>query len=177
MPDDVFEEIENGKITVHKAIKTIQAEKRAESIKKGEFHPFLYNIWNIQSGDGKNYFGHFPEIFMENLLYYHTKEGDLIYDPFAGTGTTIDVCKRMGRKYYCTDLKPSRKDIHHWNIANGIPKNIEKIDVIFLDPPYWILAKKEYSENEDDLGNMSYEKFKKIFYSFLDNVKKGISQK
>jgi len=168
---ELLPEIEKGNLTVHKAIKNIKNKQRMERIKQGDFHPFIYNIWNIQSGDDKDYFGHFPEIFMENLLYYHTKENDLIYDPFAGTGTTIDICKRMGRRYYCSDLKPSRKEIKQWDIADGLPEDLPEVDFVFLDPPYWILAKTEYSENENDLGNVSYNNFIIIFNGFLEKLK------
>jgi len=41
-------------------------------------------IKRINKGDKVNHFGHFPLIFMKNLLYFHTQENDLIYDPFAG---------------------------------------------------------------------------------------------
>jgi len=166
---DVIESVEKD---VNREIKNIKIKERMENIKRGNFYPFIYNIWNTQFGDGKSYFGHFPEIFMENLLHYHTKENDLVYDPFAGTGTTIDVCKRMRRRYYCSDLKPSREEIKQWDIADGIPKDIGDIDIIFLDPPYWILAKTEYSESENDLGNVHYDKFTKIFNGFLNEVKK-----
>lgn len=48
-----------------------------DSIKIFEtFKPFIYNIWNLseKSEQDSNYFGVFPKIFMENLIYYHTKD-------------------------------------------------------------------------------------------------------
>lgn len=81
-----------------------------------KFKPFIYNIWSINKQDNAvdSHFGAFPQIFMENLLYYHTQPLDIVYDPFAGAGTTIDACKLLLRRYYCSDrkIKPGReKDI------------------------------------------------------------------
>lgn len=131
----------------------------------------LYNIWTLAKfEEDKAFFGAFPEIFMENLLYYHTKENDLVYDPFAGSGTTIDVCKKMERNFYCSDLNifPGReKEISKWDIASGLPDNLTKPDLVFLDPPYWRQAKGRYSDVPNDLGNMNINKFYSIFNNFL----------
>lgn len=121
--------------------------------------PFIYNIWNMPKGDKEEYFGHFPIRFMRNLLYYHTQENDLIYDPFVGSGTTIDVCEEMGRSYYCSDLFPQRENIKQWDIADGLPDEIEKIDLAFLDPPYWKQAEGKYSNDSNDLSNMDLDDF------------------
>ena len=126
-----------------------------------EFKPFLYNIWNTPKGNETDHFGSFPLIFMKNLLHYHTNQMDIIYDPFAGAGTTIDACKNMLRRYCCYDLivKPGReKDILQWDITQGLP-DMPKPDFVFLDPPYWKQAKGKYSENENDFGNMDLDSF------------------
>lgn len=130
---------------------------------------FLYNIWNLSKGDAKNSFGHFPKIFMKNLLCYHTRPLDLIYDPFAGSGTTIDACREMYRKFIVSDLTPdkSREEIIEHDIAEELPKNLPRPNLLFLDPPYWKLAKKEYSEDKMDLANMSYKDFQKTLNKFV----------
>ncbi|MFX0133041.1 MAG: DNA methyltransferase [Candidatus Hodarchaeota archaeon] len=133
--------------------------------------PFRYNIWNIEKKQKEtNHFGHFPQILMDNLLWYHTKPLDIIYDPFAGDGTTVDSCKAMYRRYYCSDriVKPGReKDIKQWDITKGIPNDLPRPDLLFLDPPYWLLAKKEYSEDNTDLANMTYEQFNQVLFDFV----------
>jgi len=132
----------------------------------------LYNIWTLAKlEEDKDFFGAFPGIFMENLLYYHTEENDLIYDPFAGSGTTIDICKKMGRNFYCSDLNVfsgREKEINNWDVADGLPANLTKPDLVFLDPPYWRQAKGRYSDSLNDLGNMDIINFYFIFNRFLN---------
>lgn len=136
------------------------------------FKPFLYNIWNLKNSEN-DYFGHFPQIFMDNLLYYHTEPFDLVYDPFAGSGTTIDACRRMFRKCIASDRKPEahRTEIMEWDIKNGLP-DIPKPDLVFLDPPYWVLAKREYSDDGGDLGNMTKDEFFDAMRRFVEVINK-----
>jgi len=137
------------------------------------FEPFIYNIWNTQKGNETVHFGSFPEIFMENLIYYHTNIYDIIYDPFAGAGTTVDVCKKWLRRYYCSDriIKAGReKDIKNWDIKDGLPKDLRKPDLVFLDPPYWKQAENKYSTDKDDLANMELLEFNTTISKFLDKL-------
>ena len=141
-----------------------------------DFKPLLYNIWNQQSYDSDNtHFGKFPFTFMENLIYYYTEPFDVVYDPFAGGGTTIDVCKKWLRKYYSSDLNPIkiRSDIKKWDITKGLPKDLPSPKFVFLDPPYWLQAKEKYSKDKEDFGNMELDKF----YSNIENFAKEIKKK
>jgi DNA modification methylase len=58
----------------------------------------------------------------------YTEPGDIIFDPFAGSGTTIKVAKDMGRPVWSSDRKPYTEllPIHKWDISNGWPENIEE---------------------------------------------------
>ena len=130
----------------------------------------LFNIWNTPKATG-DHFGHFPLVFMKNLLFYHTKPFDFVYDPFAGGGTTITACREMYRKFYCTDRKPvgHMKDIilQH-DISDGFPDGLPKPDMVFLDPPYWKQAENKYSEDPEDLGNMTIEQFNDAMRGLLN---------
>lgn len=140
-----------------------------------DFKPPLYNIWKLDKQDNATaHFGSFPLFFMKSLLYYHTKPFDIICDPFAGGGTTVDACKEMLRRYYCTDLivKPGReKDIQQHNVKNGLPKEMPKPDLVFLDPPYWKQAEGLYSNSPDDLSNMTLIDFYDAINNLLSEIK------
>jgi len=113
----------------------------------GIFSPQLYNMWKtfvLDDTFGKDYPGRTPHQILQNLLYYYTSEGDLVVDPMAGGGTTIDVCRLMKRSCLAFDLAPARDDIQPNDILKGIP--VKECDFIFLDPPYY-KAKEGYVES------------------------------
>jgi DNA modification methylase len=132
----------------------------------------LYNIWNSAKGDNNSHFGHFPLVFMKNLLYYHTQPFDLVYDPFAGSGTTIDACRQMYRQCMASDRNPdkSRPEIFEHDIVQGLPDGLPKPDMVFLDPPYWIQAEGLYSDSPKDLANMSLDNFYASMNKLFDNI-------
>lgn len=61
------------------------------------------NVWDIPNrGNPKIAHGH-PAIFPEKLAIDHilswSNEGDLVLDPFLGSGTTAKACVELGRKF------------------------------------------------------------------------------
>ena len=159
--------------TIHDAVKNCENSTLGNFAK--DFKPILYTVWNTPKGDDNtNHFGAFPAVFMENLLHYHTQPLDIVFDPFGGGGTTVDVCKRMFRRYYVSDrkVKPGREnDIKEHDISNGLPDDLPKPAFVFLDPPYWKQALNKYSIDADDLGNMSLEIFNKSMSNLLNELK------
>lgn len=53
-----------------------------------------------------------PEALIERLVLASTNEGDLVLDPFMGSGTTGAVCKKNNR-----DFMGIEKDNNYFNIA------------------------------------------------------------
>lgn len=53
------------------------------------------------------YAGQRPEALLERILLCSTKEGDLVLDPFAGSGTTAAVAGRLNRRFITIDSEPS----------------------------------------------------------------------
>ena len=110
--------------------------------------PPVYNAWNYSACDkrfGQPHPGQIPGQAIVNLLLWLTKPFDIVIDPMAGGGTTIDVCRYLLRRYYCFDIDPKRPDIKKWDIRHGYPRLPYKPDFIILDPPYWRLKRDEYS--------------------------------
>ncbi len=73
-----------------------------------DWKPPLYTVWTF--GKKSNEVGHFgnsEQRILDNLLYLYTEPFDIVLDPFAGGGSTIDVCKRRLRRYYVSDRKPT----------------------------------------------------------------------
>lgn len=73
--------------------------------KRGE----LADIWRLgRGGDGDNsdHSAVFPKKLVGKILTNWTKEGDIILDPFNGTGTTTRACKDHNRNYIGIELSP-----------------------------------------------------------------------
>jgi len=170
--ESVAEAIGVGVSTINDIINKFGKQHLRESEKI--FKPFIYNIWNTAKQDNeRKHFGAFPEVFMENLLYYHTNPLDIVFDPFGGGGTSVDVCRKMFRRYYVSDRKviPGREnDIREWDILNGVPTDLQKPELVFLDPPYWKQAEGKYSNDSEDLGNMELDNFNESMRKLLKEL-------
>ena len=73
----------------------------------GEKSAYLCNriISGVNSGKGNNLHGFaFPEHIPEYFIKHFTKPGDLVYDPFMGSGTTAVSALTWGRDYIGSDL-------------------------------------------------------------------------
>ena len=68
------------------------------------------NIWNIPNRDNKEGINEHPAIFPEKLAEMQIKswsnEGDLIYDPMIGSGTTGKMALMLKRKYIGSEISP-----------------------------------------------------------------------
>jgi len=140
-----------------------------------------FDVWQFQSADdtagSAGFFGRMPPQVVENLLWLYTGPGDIVRDPFAGSGTTIDVAKRMGRRVYASDLTPSTPTlpIHQHDATEPWPAIASgKAKLIVLDPPYWQQAKGRYSDNPRDLGNVSIDAFNDAWAVVLAHAKSAV---
>ena len=52
-----------------------------------------------------------PEYLLERIILASTQEGDMILDPFVGSGTTGVVAKRLGRKFIGIDAEEEYLEI------------------------------------------------------------------
>lgn len=57
------------------------------------------NIWKIHPAAHKKHPAVFPDALAERIIRYYSFEGDLVLDPFAGTGTTGRVAGRLQRRF------------------------------------------------------------------------------
>lgn len=53
-------------------------------------------------------------------LYRVTKPGDIILDPFAGSGTTLKIAKLSGRQYIGIEISQEYADIAHARLDKAI---------------------------------------------------------
>jgi SAM-dependent methyltransferase len=93
-----------------------------------------------------------PALAVYNLLRRYTRPGDVVVDPMAGSGTTIDVARTLGRRVLAFDLAPARPDIHPSD-ARNLPLPDDAADLVFVDSPY--SDNLRYSDHPDCLGRLS----------------------
>lgn len=131
-----------------------------------DFDPPLYNVWKQQEKTpGVSHFGNSEVRWLDNLLYLYTKPLDIVIDPFAGSGSTIDICKKRLRRYWVGDRKPvveREQEIREHDITSGLPDLKGRwgdVGLVYLDPPYWKQAENKYSDAKSDLGNMTLDEF------------------
>lgn len=146
-----------------------------------DFEPPIYNVWKQQSkSEGSNHFGNSEVRWVDNLLYLYTKPFDVVIDPFAGGGSTIDICKKRFRRYFVSDRYPiveREHEIRLHDVKEGPlkPPQWKDVKLVYLDPPYWIQAAGRYSEDEDDLANQSLEDFTSNLAKIINDYAKKIS--
>ncbi|GAB6183627.1 DNA-methyltransferase [Thermodesulfovibrio hydrogeniphilus] len=75
-----------------------------------------------------------PVNLLERLLLMSTDEGDIVFDPFIGTGTTAIAAKRLGRRYIGIDIDPKYVEITNKKLQETEPIMINGCYIsIFLD--------------------------------------------
>lgn len=117
----------------------------------------------------RNYVGATPSWVIWQLLKRYTREGDTIVDPMCGSGTTLDVCKDLGRRGVGFDLVPSRNDIAQAD-ARQIPLADNSADFVFIDPPY--STHVDYSQDPRCIGKLdaSGDDDGKAYFDAMDKV-------
>ena len=62
------------------------------------------NVWRIQRQPNKHNKASFPEELVLRIIKDFTKEGETVFDPFMGSGTTGIVCSKMNRNFVGCEL-------------------------------------------------------------------------
>ena len=67
----------------------------------------LQDVWSIPTSNYQGaHFAVFPQKLPELCIKAGTKEGDIVLDPFMGSGTTAYVAQRLSRKWIGIELNP-----------------------------------------------------------------------
>lgn len=112
------------------------------------------------------YKGATPSYIIWNLLERYTKPNDLVIDPCAGSGTTLDVARDLKRRSLGYDVHPARKDIFRVDARKLPPELTGKVDFVFIDPPY--STHLDYGPDPRDIGKLEASDGK--YYEAMEQV-------
>ncbi len=80
----------------------LQRQKSFNGLTAKEWASLSKNVWNdVSSKRVKKHLDHgatFPEKLANRFIQMYSKEGDLVLDPFLGTGTTLEACRNTNRQ-------------------------------------------------------------------------------
>lgn len=149
-----------------------QRKKSFNSLTAKEWASLSKNVWNdVSSARAKKHLEHgatFPKKLINRLISIYTKEGDLVLDPFIGTGTTLEACRNTKRNGIGIELnerfikyakevvgqKTLLEEIHLKvihddcrNVLNHVEP--ESVQLMVTSPPYSNFIRKSVEDREN----------------------------
>lgn len=118
--------------------------KEIESFVVGDYG-YRYNVWYINNGAGyttKDKFAYkhpalFPESLAEDHILSWSNEGDIVFDPMCGGGTTLKMAKLNNRNYIGMDIVEEYCRIAEKRV------DIEPYESQSMNPKYGFLVSRE----------------------------------
>ncbi|MGC7845455.1 DNA methyltransferase [Desulforudis sp. 1088] len=156
------------------------------------------SLWNIDRRDQSGahlgwYWGNYIPQIPHQLMLRYTRKGDLVVDPFAGSGTTLIECRQLGRHGAGVEINPATVEKARELItAEENPHNVttrveagdsryfdfktlihdmgfDAVDLYLMHPPYHDII--QFTSDPNDLSNaQSTEDFLQMFGAVLDNT-------
>ena len=82
----------------------------SKGVKMGDFWPDPVNI-QATSKEATGWATQKPVALYERIIRASSNPGDMVFDPFCGSGTTLVAAQRLGREWIGCDLNPDAKAI------------------------------------------------------------------
>ncbi len=159
------------------------------------------SLWVIgpraKGGKRENaYHGNFVPQIPDNLIRRYTEEGDVVLEPFMGSGTTLYECERLKRDYIgfdindeiidhvkekmanCTDIQYfiHNQDCTQSEEVEACIKNSlkelkkQRVDFVLSHPPYWDIIK--FTNKDEDISNT--QDLDAFLSKFIDSTRNAI---
>lgn len=149
-----------------------QRQKSFNGLTAKEWASLSKNVWNdVSSTRKRKHLEHgatFPEKLINRLIKMYTNIGDIVLDPFLGTGTTLEACRNTNRSGIGIELNQrfiphalevtrqttlqrtiSLKVIHDdcRNLLNHVKE--ESVQLMVTSPPYANFIQKSVEDREN----------------------------
>ena len=86
--------------------KPSDSQRKTSRISKDEFNQWFQQIWNIPGASTKQHPAPFPMELATRLVRMFSFTGDIVLDPFCGSGTTMIAALRTGRNSIGVEIEP-----------------------------------------------------------------------
>jgi DNA modification methylase len=148
-----------SKYLIDKIVRSYDAITSTNSKVDGEYE--RTNVWKINPETKSKHPAPYPELLVDNLIKYYSFHGDLILDPFIGSGTTAISAFKLNRKCVGFEIHKEYIDMFEDKI-----KNIQKKDIL----TEIIINKNDYTGlNECEIKKILQKFSKKHLYKLLNN--------
>lgn len=86
--------------------KPTENQREKSKISKEDFNTWFQQFWNISGASTKDHPAPFPLELASRLVRMFSFVGDVVLDPFAGTGTTLAAAMKHGRNSIGVEIEP-----------------------------------------------------------------------
>lgn len=109
---------------IHEYIFWIKKNKKGKPYFNRQNSPLNKSIWNMTPATKNDHPAPFPISLVKNCILMTTKENDLIYDCYMGSGTTAKASTELNRNYIGSELNIEYIEQHmkHEKIINSQTK-------------------------------------------------------
>lgn len=177
--------IERAKYYIKRLVRTLTASKTngvndINLYRWKEYDDILTDsLWNFDRRDTSGthlgwYWGNFVPQIPHQIILRYTKKGDWVLDPFAGSGTTLIECLRLGRNAIGVEINKNtvsratpllKKESNGFGVKSILMRgdstsadfsrlckrnNASKVQLVIMHPPYYDIIK--FSKERNDLS-------------------------
>jgi len=90
-----------------------------------EIKQYCWSVWELPVSDIKDFPAPYPESIPSRLIKMYSYEGEVVLDPFLGSGTTVKVAKKLKRRSIGIEVSPEYLDV--------IKRSVGGADFVFSD--------------------------------------------
>lgn len=104
------------------------------------------NVWSLNPETRSKHPAPYPESLVERLVRYYSFVGDVVLDPYMGSGTTAVVAKKLHRNWFGYELHAEYIDMAQKRLqaaqVNALPSEISLPSATSVDELRALLKKK-----------------------------------
>ena len=92
------------------------------------------NVWKINPSTNSKHPAAFPKELAEKVVQYYSFKGDVVLDPFAGSGTVGDAASGLERRFVLFENNPEYLEIIRDEVVSWKNVNLKTLMWINCDP-------------------------------------------